>query len=189
MIGYCFCGSFCTIPQSVKILRSLVAEGNDVLPIMSENVFTTDTRFGDAESLKKTVRELCGKEIIHTIVDAEPLGPKIKLDMLVISPCTGNTLAKIAAGITDTPVTMAAKAQLRADRPVVIALATNDALSANLKNIGTLLSRKNVFFVPLRQDDPEGKPSSLVCDFSLLKSTMMSAFSGKQLQPVFLQAL
>lgn len=189
MIGYCFCGSFCTISKSLKVLRSLVSEGNDVLPVMSENVYTTSTRFGDAETLKKTVSELCGKEIIHTIVDAEPLGPKIKLDMLVISPCTGNTLAKIAAGITDTPVTMAAKAQLRANRPVVIALATNDALSANLKNIGTLLSRKNVFFVPMRQDDPESKPSSLVCDFSLLKNTMMAAFSGKQLQPVFLSPM
>lgn len=186
MIGYCFCGSFCTIPTSLKILRSLAAEGNDILPIMSDAVYSTDTRFGDAETLRKSVAEICGKPIIHTIVDAEPLGPKINLDMLVISPCTGNTLAKLAGGITDTPVTMAAKAQLRSNRPVVIALATNDALSANLKNIGTLMSRKNVFFVPMRQDDPNGKPSSLVCDFSLVKSTMLAAFAGKQYQPTFL---
>lgn len=142
MIGYCFCGSFCTVGKSIGILRSLAAEGNDILPLMSDSVYETDTRFGRAEDIRKTVSEICGKEIIHTIADAEPIGPKTVLDMLVIAPCTGNTLAKMAAGITDTPVTMAAKAQLRSNRPVVIALATNDALSANLKNIGTLLSRK-----------------------------------------------
>lgn len=184
MIGYCFCGSFCTIQKSLKILRSLSAEGNSILPIMSENVYSTDTRFGDAGTLVASVRDICGKDVIHTIVEAEPLGPEIRLDMLVIAPCTGNTLAKIAAGITDTAVTMAAKAHLRSNRPLVIALATNDALSANLKNIGTLLSRKNVYFVPMSQDDPESKPSSLVCDFGQLKSTMMAAFSGRQLQPV-----
>ena len=171
MIGYCFCGSFCTISKSVKILRSLAAEGNQILPIMSDSVYTTDTRFGRAADTIKTV--------------AEPIGPKIALDMLVISPCTGNTLAKLAAGITDTPVTMAAKAQLRRDRPVVIALATNDGLSANLKNIGLMMSRKNVFFVPMAQDDPENKPYSLVCDFDMLKSTMVSAFAGRQIMPVF----
>ena len=187
MIGYCFCGSFCTVGKSIGILRSLAAEGNDILPLMSDSVYETDTRFGRAEDIRKTVSEICGKEIIHTIADAEPIGPKTVLDMLVIAPCTGNTLAKMAAGITDTPVTMAAKAQLRSNRPVVIALATNDALSANLKNIGTLLSRKNIYFGPMLQDDPEKKPSSLVCDFSRLKETMASAFAGRQTQPVFLQ--
>ena len=187
MIGYCFCGSFCTVGKSIGILRSLAAEGNDILPLMSDSVYETDTRFGRAEDIRKTVSEICGKEIIHTIADAEPIGPKTVLDMLVIAPCTGNTLAKMAAGITDTPVTMAAKAQLRSNRPVVIALATNDALSANLKNIGTLLSRKNIYFVPMFQDDPEKKPRSLVCDFSRLKETMASAFAGRQTQPVFLQ--
>lgn len=185
MIGYCFCGSFCTISKSVKILRSLAAEGNQILPIMSDSVYTTDTRFGRAADTIKTVEEICGSPIIHTIVDAEPIGPKIALDMLVISPCTGNTLAKLAASITDTPVTMAAKAQLRRDRPVIIALATNDGLSANLKNIGLMMSRKNVFFVPMAQDDPENKPYSLVCDFDMLKSTMVSAFAGRQIMPVF----
>ena len=187
MIGYCFCGYFCTVGKSIGILRSLAAEGNDILPVMSDNVYETDTRFGRAEDIRKTVSEICGKEIIHTIADAEPIGPKTVLDILVIAPCTGNTLAKMAAGITDTPVTMAAKAQLRSNRPVVIALATNDALSANLKNIGTLLSRKNIYFVPMFQDDPEKKPSSLVCDFSRLKETMVAAFAGRQIQPVFLQ--
>jgi len=184
MLGYAFCGSFCTISKSLKVLRSLVAEGNSVLPIMSDSVYTTDTRFGNADELIKTVEGVCGRNIVHTIVDAEPLGPKTPLDMLVICPCTGNTLAKIASGITDTPVTMAAKAHLRADRPLVIALATNDALSANLNNIGTLLKRKNVFFVPMKQDDPKNKPHSLVCDFDRVGETMMSAFAGRQIQPV-----
>lgn len=184
MIGYAFCGSFCTIGRSLKVLKQLTSEGNPVLPIMSDSVYSTDTRFGTAEELIKTVESLCGKEIVHTIVDAEPLGPKTALDMLVICPCTGNTLAKVANGITDTPVTMAAKAQLRSDRPVVIALATNDALSSNLENIAALMKRKNVFFVPMAQDDPKQKPHSLVCDFERVRETMMSAFAGRQIQPV-----
>jgi dipicolinate synthase subunit B len=185
MIGYCFCGSFCTVQKSLKILLSLAAEGNDILPVMSEMVYNTDTRFGNAADLIKAVEASCKKKVIHTIAEAEPIGPKNMLDMLIISPCTGNTLAKLASGITDTAVTMAAKAQLRSDKPVVIALATNDALSANIKNIGALMSRKNVFFVPMAQDDPNNKPSSLVCDFGMLKNTMTAAFRGKQIQPVF----
>lgn len=185
MIGYAFCGSFCTVSRSIKVLRSLVAEGNSVLPIMNESVYTTDTRFGGAQDTVKTVEEICGRSVIHTIVEAEPIGPDIDLDMLVVAPCTGNTLAKLAAGITDSPVTMAVKAQLRKNRPVVIALATNDALSANLKNIGHMLSRKHVYFVPMRQDDPEGKPHSLVCEFDMLKSTMTAAFAGRQKMPIF----
>ena len=187
MIGYCFCGSFCTVEKSIATLRSLRAEGNDILPVMNDSVYFCDTRFGKAEDIRRTVETICGREIVHTVVGAEPIGPSVRLDMLVIAPCTGNTLAKMAAGITDTPVTMAAKAQLRSNRPVVIALATNDALSANLKNIGALLSRKNIYFVPMFQDDPEGKPSSLICDFTRLKETMVSAFAGRQIQPVFLQ--
>jgi len=185
MIGYCFCGSFCTIAKSVSILRNLAAEGNALLPIMNESVYSTDTRFGKAEDTVSTVEDICKTPVIHTIVDAEPLGPQISLDMLVVAPCTGNTLAKLAAGITDSPVTMAVKAQLRCNRPVVIALATNDALSANLKNIGLLMSRKNIYFVPMKQDDPEKKPHSLVCDFDMLKSTMVSAFAGRQIMPIF----
>lgn len=184
MLGYAFCGSFCTHQKSLKVLRQLTSEGNSVLPIMSDSVYTTNTRFGNAEDLIRTVEDICSKPIIHTIVDAEPLGPKTPLDMLVICPCTGNTLAKLASGITDTPVTMAAKAQLRSDRPVVIALATNDALSSNLDNIGTLMKRKNIFFVPMAQDDPKSKPHSLVCDFDRVRETMMSAFAGRQIQPV-----
>ena len=179
MIGYCFCGSFCTVEKSIAALRSLRAEGNDILPIMNDSVYFCDTRFGKAEEIRQAVENICGREIIHTVVGAEPIGPSIKLDMLVIAPCTGNTLAKMALGITDSAVTMAAKAQLRADRAVVIALATNDALSSNLKNIGAMLQRKNVYFVPMAQDDPEKKPHSLVCDFGMLKNTMVAAFKGR----------
>ena len=153
---------------------------------MSENVYSTDTRFGTAKDLIKRVEELTGREVVHTVVGAEPLGPKIKLDALVIAPCTGNTLAKIARGITDTAVTMAAKAHLRSDRPTVVALCSNDALSANLQNISLLLERKSVFFTPLIQDDPTGKPHSLVSDFSLLDKTLEYALESRQLRPLFI---
>ena len=186
MIGYAFCGSFCTHKKSVEELKQLKAQGYDILPIMSDNVYSTDTRFGSAKNLINDVEEITGNKIVHTIVDAEPLGPKISLDALIIAPCTGNTLAKIARGITDTSVTMAAKAHLRSDRPTVLALCSNDALSANLQNISILLERKNVFFVPMKQDDPKGKPHSLVCEFSLLHGTFKSALEGKQYQPLFI---
>ncbi len=185
MIGYAFCGSFCTVSKSLKLLRTLAAEGNTILPIMNDSVYTTDTRFARAKDTVAAVEEICGREILHTVTETEPIGPSVHLDMLVIAPCTGNTLAKLAAGITDSAVTMAAKAQLRSNRPVVIALATNDALSANLKNIGELLNRKNIYFVPMRQDDPEKKPYSLIADFDLVKKTMTAAFAGRQLMPIF----
>ena len=186
MIGYAFCGSFCTHKKSLEQLKKLKEQGLDILPIMSDNVYNLDTRFGSADNLKNNVEMITGNKIVHTIVDAEPLGPKIALDALIISPCTGNTLAKIARGITDTAVTMAAKAHLRSDRPTVLALCSNDALSANLQNISILLERKNVFFVPMKQDDPSGKPHSLVCEFSLLENTFKGAIEGRQIQPLFL---
>ena len=185
MIGYAFCGSFCTHKKSIEMLEKIIKSGYDVQPIMSETVYNTNTRFGNASELIEKVVGICGKEVIHTIVQAEPLGPKIKLDALIISPCTGNTLAKMANGITDTSVTMAAKAHLRSNRPLVLALASNDALSANLKNVGTLLSRKSVYFVPLKQDEPVEKPHSLIADFDLLPETLASALQGKQYQRVF----
>lgn len=185
MIGYAFCGSFCTHKKSLEELKKLKEKGYDILPIMSENVYNTDTRFGKAGDLISEVEKITQNKVISSIVDAEPLGPKIELEALIISPCTGNTLAKMARGITDTTVTMASKAHLRSDRPTVVALCSNDALSANLQNISILLERKNVFFVPLMQDDPKGKPHSLVSDFSLLQSTLDSALKGKQLQPLF----
>lgn len=186
MIGYAFCGSFCTHRKSIIELEKLKSQGYDILPIMSDNVYKTDTRFGKADELRDTVEKITGNKIVHTIVEAEPLGPQIDLDALIISPCTGNTLAKIARGITDTAVTMAAKAHLRSDRPTVLALCSNDALSANLQNISILLERKNVFFVPMKQDDPNGKPHSLVCEFSLLGNTLKGALKGKQIQPLFI---
>lgn len=186
MIGFAMCGSYCTHRKSLEQLQLLIENGKDMLPIVSENVFSTDTRFGKAQELHNKLRGLCGKDIIHTVVDAEPLGPKLQLEALVICPCTGNTLAKMAQGITDTAVAMAAKAHLRGDRPLVIALASNDALSANLKNIATMLNRKNVYFVPMLQDDPKNKPHSLVADFSLVSPTLEAALQGKQYQKIFI---
>ena len=186
MLGYAFCGSFCTHGKSLKELRGLISLGYEVQPIFSDTVWSTDTRFGRADTLRQEVETLCQKKVIHTVVDAEPLGPKLALEALILAPCTGNTLAKIANGITDTAVCMAAKAHLRADRPLVISLASNDALSANLQNIATLLSRKCVYFVPMEQDDPEQKPHSLVADFSLLQPTLQAAFAGKQFRKIFL---
>lgn len=186
MIGFAMCGSYCTHRRALAELEKLVKQGHEVLPIISENVASTDTRFGSASDLKRRLFELTGREAISTVVDAEPLGPKIKLDALVICPCTGNTLAKMAQGITDTAVSMAAKAHLRSNRTLVIALASNDALSSNLKNISTMLNRKNVFFVPMEQDDPNGKPHSLVASFELLTPTLEAAMEGRQIQKIFI---
>lgn len=183
MIGYAICGSFCTIQNAIDEMTQLVKNGYDILPIMSENAYNTDTRFGKCIDIRQKISDICKKDIIHTIVDAEPLGPIISLDALIICPCTGNTMAKLACGITDTTVCMAAKAHLRCERPLIIALASNDALSANLKNIATLRNRKNIFFVPMKQDDAEKKPNSLVAKFSYLGKTLEYALSNKQFQP------
>ena len=185
MIGYAFTGSFCTLGASLGILEKL-CQSEDVLPIVSSTVYSTDTRFWQAEEFLDELRRITGKDPIHTIEDAEPLGPGTPLDALIISPCTGNTLAKMACGITDTPVTMAAKAHLRSDRPTLIALASNDAMSANLKNISTMLMRKCVYMVPMHQDDPRNKPHSLVCDFSSLLLSYEKMRLGEQLYPIFL---
>lgn len=182
-VGYAFCGSFCTISNSLQQLEKLAKHNIKIIPIMSEIVYSTDTRFGKANDLIEKVEELCAHKIIHDIPAAEPIGPKNLLDIIVVSPCTGNTAAKIALGITDTPVTMAVKAHLRNNKPVVLGLATNDALGASAKNIGLLHNTKNVYFVPYRQDDPFGKNNSLVCDFSMLIPTIEHAIEGKQIQP------
>ena len=187
MIGYALCGSFCTLSRSVEVLTHLKEKGYDVLPIMSEITATTDTRFGKAADFIARVESICGRPIIRTIPEAEPLGPARPLEALVICPCTGNTLAKLANGITDTPVCMAAKAHLRSDRPLLITLASNDALSANLRNIGTLLSRKSVYFTPMVQDDPVSKPHSLVADFGMVPAALEAALEGRQLRPLFLK--
>lgn len=185
MIGYAFCGSFCTLSNSLNELEWLISAGYDVQPIMSEIVYSTDTRFFKAKDLTKKIEQMCSRPVIHKIEDAEPFGAKCPLEYLVISPCTGNTLAKIAHGITDTAVTMAAKAHMRCDRPMLIALASNDAMSQNLANIAKLITRKSVYFLPLVQDDPKNKPHSLVADFSRLGEGFLAMEDGKQLRPLF----
>jgi dipicolinate synthase subunit B len=186
MIGYAFCGSYCTFAASFAALKELIAAGEDVLPIFGYNAATTDTRFGRGETFLREAETLCGHSPVLTVVDAEPLGPKTPLEALIIAPCTGNTLAKLAQGITDTPVTMAAKAHLRQGRPLLLALASNDAMAANLKNIASLLEKKSVYFVPMKQDDPEKKPHSLVADFPLLPVSLADARQGRQKRPLFL---
>lgn len=184
-VGYAMCGSFCTLSKSVEQLRAL-AEKFDVTPIMSPITATTDTRFTKAKDLIQDVEQITGKKIIMTVDQAEPIGPKKLLDALIISPCTGNTMAKLANGITDTSVTMAAKAHLRNGRPLIITAATNDALSASAKNIGILMNTRNIYFVPMSQDDPDFKPTSVIADFSKIPQTLDMALKGKQIQPVWL---
>ncbi len=186
MIGYALCGSFCTLSASLSVLRELCAAGEEVQPILSDVVYSTDTRFYEAAALRKEIEAICQRPIIHTVKDAEPLGPARPLDFLIIAPCTGNTLAKMAHGVTDTAVTMAAKAHRRTGKPLLLALCSNDAMSANLGNIALLLPQKNLFFVPLRQDDIEKKPHSLVADFSRLREAYAAAKEGRQLRPLFL---
>ena len=182
-IGFCVCGSFCTLKATLAALDDLISKDFDVTPIFSFNVASLDTRFFKAEDFKKAVEDKTGKKIICTLQDAEPIA-KANLDAVLVLPCTGNTLAKIANGITDTPVTLAVKAQLRNNRPVVVALSSNDALGANAKNVGLLTNTKNVFFVPLRQDAPDEKPNSMVADFSLTANTLNAAIEeGRQYQP------
>lgn len=185
-LGYAFCGSFCTIKQSLEQLKALSLFDIEILPIMSEIVYRSDTRFGKAEDLIKDVENICKNKVIHSITSAEPIGPKNLLDIIIVAPCTGNTIAKIALGITDTPVTMAVKAHLRNNKPVVLGIATNDALGASAKNIGLLHNTKNIFFVPYRQDDAFSKNNSLVCDFSKIIETTQKALIGEQIQPVLL---
>ena len=187
-VGFAICGSFCTHSKALQALEELTAAYDTVIPILSESSYSTDTRFGTAAALAARVRELTGREeIISTVREAEPIGPKALLDVLVIAPCTGNTAAKLAAGITDTAVTMAAKAHLRNGRPVVLALASNDGLSGGGRNIGELLNRKNYYFVPFGQDDPMKKPCSLVADFTTVLPTAEAALEGRQIQPILLR--
>jgi len=185
-VGFALCGSFCTHAQVLRELERLCGEYETVLPIVSPVCTHTDTRFGTAEDFLAAVERLTGHSVIQTVRDAEPIGPKKLLDLLIIAPCTGNTLGKLAAGVTDTSVTMAAKAHLRNGRPLVLALATNDGLSASAKNIGALLDKKHVYFVPFRQDDPAEKPTSLVADFSLVAEAAEWALEGRQFQPVLM---
>lgn len=183
-IGCAMTGSFCTFKRAFEAWKMLRALGAEMLPIMSYNACTLDTRFYPAQEAVNIFEEIAGRKIINTIPQAEPIGPKKLLDVLVVAPCTGNTLAKIANGITDTPVTLAVKSHLRNGRPVIIAISSNDALGQNARNIGTLLQTQNVYFVPFQQDDWEAKPNSLVAKFDLLVPTIQKAMEGRQLQPL-----
>lgn len=185
-VGWALCGSFCTLEPAVSALERFVsATGAEMMPIMSDITYNTTTRFGTADYWRKRVSEACGgAKILTSVYETEPIGPKKLLDLMVIAPCTSNTLAKMALGICDSAVLMAAKAHLRNERPLVIALATNDALSTSAQNIGALLCRRNVYFVPLGQDDPSGKPRSCIADFTKLEETAEAAMRGEQVQPI-----
>ena len=182
-LGLALCGSYCTYEKLFAAAEKL-SDKYELIPIMSETAAETDTRFGAASEHIKRLMLLSGKKVVTTIAEAEPLGPATPMDALLIAPCTGNTLAKLANGITDTSVTMAAKAHMRNGRPVIIALSTNDGLSGSAENIAKLLNRKGVYFVPFRQDDPAKKPRSLQADFSLLGETVQAALRGWQIQPI-----
>lgn len=186
-VGFAVCGSFCTHEQVLQALEKLTEEYETVIPIASENAAFTDTRFGTSDDLLERLEDLTGNEVLCDIPSVEPIGPKKLLDVLVIAPATGNTIAKLAAGITDTTVTMAAKAHLRNGGPVVIAMASNDGLAAGARNIGELLVRKNYYFVPFGQDNAQMKPGSLVADFNQISATVDAALRGEQLQPVLLR--
>ncbi|NLV35227.1 MAG: dipicolinate synthase subunit B [Clostridiaceae bacterium] len=183
-IGVALTGSFCTFSRVLPELEKIVTEGAEIFPIISEAVAAFDTRFGTSDEWKRKIEAICGKEIIKSIVEAEPIGPKGLLDILAVAPCTGNTLGKLANGITDTTVTMACKAHLRNGRPLLLAPATNDGLGVNAKNLGLLYNAKNIYFVPFGQDDPMKKCNSLVADFELLIPAIESALKGNQLQPM-----
>lgn len=183
-IGVAITGSFCTFSRVIEEVKALKTLGAELIPIFSLQVQSTDSRFGKADTFIKDMEAITEKQGIYTITEAEPIGPKALLDVLVIMPCTGNTLAKLAVGISDTPVLMAAKAHLRNEKPLVLSISTNDALGANLNNIGSLMNKKHVFFVPFGQDDYKNKPNSMVAHMELIPNTIQEALHGKQIQPV-----
>src|SRR5680860_90070 len=185
-IGFAITGSHCTLSEIIKVMKQMVDEGANITTIISYSVERMDTRFGKAEEWKRQFLEITQREPIHTIPDAEPIGPKKMFDCVVIAPCTGNTLAKLANGIIDTPVLMAAKSHLRNQRPVVLAISTNDGLGLNARNIGTLIITKNIYLVPFGQDNPQVKANSLVAHMDKVPETILMACAGKQIQPVLL---
>lgn len=184
-IGFAMCGSFCTYDRVFPVLETL-AKTNDIIPIFSPASYSTDSRFGTAQEHIRRVTDICGRDPLYTIAQVEPIGPKKLLDALVIAPCTGNTLAKLAHSIADTSVTMAAKSHLRNGRPILLAVSTNDALGGAAENIGKLLARKHCFFVPFGQDDARNKPTSMVADFTKIPEALAAAMEGRQLQPILL---
>lgn len=183
-IGFAMCGSFCTFSKAIKQMEKL-AEDFHIIPIMSFNAHSMDTRFGKAKDFVEKVENITNEKVINSIEDAEPIGPKKMCDLMLVAPCTGNTLAKISLGITDTPVTMAVKSHLRIQRPVLLSIATNDALGASAQNVGRLLNTKHIYFVPVSQDDYIKKQNSLVAKFEQILECVNMALEGKQLQPVF----
>ncbi len=185
-IGFILTGSFCTFNKVIPVIKELKEMGADILPIMSYNAYNLDTKFGKASDFINEIELITEKEIIHTIQGAEPIGPKGLTDIMIIAPCTGNTIAKLANDIIDTPATMAAKSHLRNNKPLVIAISTNNGLSGNAENIGKLLNRKNYYFVPFKQDNPITKPRSLVFDFSYIPKTIEYALKGEQISPILL---
>jgi dipicolinate synthase subunit B len=184
-IGFALCGSFCTYEKVFPVMEEL-AKKHNMIPIFSFAAGTVDTRFGSAAEHIARAEAICGRTVLGSISDVEPIGPKEMLDVLLIAPCTGNTLAKLAHSIADTPVTMAAKSHLRNGRPIVLGVSTNDGLAGAAENIGKILGRKHYYFIPFGQDDPVNKPSSLVADFSLTEAAILTATEGRQLQPLLL---
>ncbi len=183
-VGFAMTGSFCTFEKAINQMEYFISQGAEIIPIMSFNAYNIDTRFGEAETFKNRIENLTGNKIIASIKEAEPIGPKNLIDIIVVLPCTGNTLAKLSQGIYDTPVTLAVKSHLRNQKPVVIGVSSNDSLSASAKNIGALLNYKHYYFVPMRQDDPAKKPFSIVCDFDKAYETAEYALKGKQIEPI-----
>ena len=184
-IGFALCGSFCTYSKIFPIMEALAKE-HTVIPIFSDNSYCVDSRFGTAEEHILTAERICGRPVLRTLAEVEPIGPKKLLDILVIAPCTGNTLSKLSHSVADTPVTMAAKSHLRNGRPVLVGISTNDGLAGAAENIGKLLARKNYYFIPFGQDDPQGKPTSLIADYERIPEAIEAALHGKQLQPILL---
>lgn len=185
-IGFCLTGSFCTFKNTIKQIKKIVEKGGKVIPIMSENSYNMNTKFGKAQDFIDEIESITNKKIIHLVQDAEPIGTKGMTDILIITPCSGNTIAKLANGITDTPATMATKSHLRNNNPVVIGVSTNDGLSSNAENIGKLLNRNNYYFVPFRQDNPITKPRSLVFSPEYIVKTLEYALDREQIQPILL---
>lgn len=183
-VGFAISGSFCTFSRVLAEMEKLTAAGMELTPILSFNASTLDTRFGRAADFIERLTALTGRAPLTTLVEVEPIGPKALFDILVCAPCTGSTLARLACGMSDTPVSLAVKSHLRRGRPVVIAVSTNDALGASMRNIALLKNTKHLYFVPLHQDDPVNKPNSLVADFSLLGDTIAAALAGTQIQPL-----
>lgn len=185
-LGFALCGSFCTLAKSIDLMKKLSNLNYDILPIMSFNAYNLDTKFGNSRDFIQKIEEISSKPVLKSLTEVEPIGPKNMTDILLVCPCTGNTLAKISHAITDTPVTLAVKSHLRVKKPVVISLATNDALGASFKNFSKVFNTKNIFFTPLNQDDFKNKPNSMVANFDLVPKTLEFALQKKQIQPIFI---